>query len=346
MKYIVVDDRAGKILERNPKRSFSRRSVEELVGIAFHHTAGGSNVLKAARYHARPNSRNPRGNPGLAYSIFITDGLDAYAGENDPSSPQVEVWLAWDLDRATWSHGGGRRHPDLDGDGDVDRDDGEGRANHAIMSICMGGNFNGPGNDAREPQIAQMVAAISTVGYLLGLEDFSEEPFPRDLFGALSHLDPSRVICHADMGKSQCPGYSIEEMTKWLRRLGGDGGPGNPKKSDKDWQKELASNGYYSGGIDGIWGPQSREALREFQIAIDLEPTGMKNKPTELILFSADKSIREWQSALRVEGYYDSRVDGIWGPISQEALEQYQETKGFRVGLRDEATEKFLFKGK
>ncbi len=57
------------------------------------------------------------------------------------------------------------------------------------------------------------------------------------------------------------------------------------KAKQKDPNKVLAQQvmketGFYSGGIDGDWGPMSRSAMKEFQQQFDLSPTGELDKPT------------------------------------------------------------------
>ena len=45
-------------------------------------------------------------------------------------------------------------------------------------------------------------------------------------------------------------------------------------------QQKLQDAGLYSGDIDGLWGPQTRAALRQFQHAHNLRPTGELNAAT------------------------------------------------------------------
>jgi peptidoglycan hydrolase-like protein with peptidoglycan-binding domain len=45
-------------------------------------------------------------------------------------------------------------------------------------------------------------------------------------------------------------------------------------------QRELAQKGHEAGAVDGVWGENTRQALREFQKDKDLEPTGTLTLPT------------------------------------------------------------------
>jgi len=55
-------------------------------------------------------------------------------------------------------------------------------------------------------------------------------------------------------------------------------------------QNALKQLGFYDGGIDGAYGPQSRRALTRFQQARGLEVSGLPDEPTLMELFfnSAD----------------------------------------------------------
>ncbi len=40
-------------------------------------------------------------------------------------------------------------------------------------------------------------------------------------------------------------------------------------------QRSLAARGFYKGQIDGVWGPQTAEAVRDYQSSVDRSPTGI-----------------------------------------------------------------------
>lgn len=48
----------------------------------------------------------------------------------------------------------------------------------------------------------------------------------------------------------------------------------------RDVQRALSQRGYFSGQTDGNWNEQSEQALREFQRAQGLEPTGRFDQQT------------------------------------------------------------------
>lgn len=53
----------------------------------------------------------------------------------------------------------------------------------------------------------------------------------------------------------------------------------------------------------------------------------------------APQAVQMVQDALHRQGVYDGRIDGVWGPDSQAALERFQQTHGLQVtGQLNQAT--------
>ena len=116
-------------------------------------------------------------------------------------------------------------------------------------------------------------------------------------------------------------------------------------------QSKLSALGGFPGPIDGNWGPASQSALRNFQQARGLQPTGEMNQATAATLgldpgslvavtaaaappapapaysLSAD-SMRIVQARLRQLGFYSGPVDATWGPGTQTALQNFQSSNG------------------
>lgn len=88
----------------------------------------------------------------------------------------------------------------------------------------------------------------------------------------------------------------------------------------KQKQMQLKYLGYYTGNIDGSFGPLSKEATKKFQKAYGLAVDGSFGPNTEA------KSILVWkdiQSKLNVRGY-GLAVDGYCGPATQNAILKFQ----------------------
>lgn len=108
-------------------------------------------------------------------------------------------------------------------------------------------------------------------------------------------------------------------------------------------QRELSVRGYYNGAVDGVPGPRTEQAIKEFQKGKGgqntLEPneqllnlikrtpakseiTGSINTPLE----GERKSLRvlSLQRALARLGYGPVRMSGTFGPDTKEAIERFE----------------------
>lgn len=143
-------------------------------------------------------------------------------------------------------------------------------------------------------------------------------------------------------------------------------------------QSSLARQGYYSGDLDGAWGSQTSAAVRRFQIAKELRPTGELNpatlnalgikqappkpqkapKPEPQIsrgkaladLFVGGpyltapppfqiQTVKSAQKNLQLLGFYRGPVDGNPNPALTEALRAYQKDNRFKAtGRLDKTT--------
>ena len=119
----------------------------------------------------------------------------------------------------------------------------------------------------------------------------------------------------------------------------------------KALQKDLKALEYYKGDIDGIYGPQTTQAVSDLQKDAGLEQTGAMNMETaqalrdEMIkhdLSSATDEIASTavlQQLLAILGYWDEPVDGIWTEELTAALKEFQKDLGVDpTGEVDSAT--------
>lgn len=101
-------------------------------------------------------------------------------------------------------------------------------------------------------------------------------------------------------------------------------------------QQELAQAGYYAGAIDGLYGPETVRAVEALQEANGLPVTGTVDKATaealqaELLALggaAAQQSIATTaavQQTLKLLGFWDGPVDGVWTPALTEAVQSLQ----------------------
>jgi len=116
-------------------------------------------------------------------------------------------------------------------------------------------------------------------------------------------------------------------------------------------QKQLQVAGLYSGPIDGVFGPQTKTALRQYQARHGLPATGELDEATRKALngmlatelTDQDVRLQRVQKQLQVAGLYSGPIDGVFGPQTRTALRQYQARHGLpATGELDEATRRAL----
>ncbi len=118
-------------------------------------------------------------------------------------------------------------------------------------------------------------------------------------------------------------------------------------------QDALATAGYFDGEIDGVYGPETVDAVESLQKANDLPVTGVVDKATGAALQSdvlaaggqaAQQELAATaalQQTLKLAGFWDGPVDGIWTPALTQALKDFQTELGVKpTGAVDAATVK------
>jgi peptidoglycan hydrolase-like protein with peptidoglycan-binding domain len=116
-------------------------------------------------------------------------------------------------------------------------------------------------------------------------------------------------------------------------------------------QTDLHNAGYYTGPIDGIYGPQTVAAVKQLQTDNGLPVTGLVDQATAQAL---DKKLAEvgqqaaaqqqtqtaaLQTVLTLTGYWTGPIDGNWTPELTNALKRFQTALGVApTGVVDAAT--------
>lgn len=81
--------------------------------------------------------------------------------------------------------------------------------------------------------------------------------------------------------------------------------------NDRDIQRLLKASGYYAGGLDGDFGPKSKEAVEKLL---------QRNKPEALRWSAARQKVAAAQIILNAAGYEPGVVDGYAGNNTREAF--------------------------
>lgn len=119
----------------------------------------------------------------------------------------------------------------------------------------------------------------------------------------------------------------------------------------KALQKSLEEAGYYKGEVDGVYGPDTVDAVETLQKTHGLPVTGTVDKATAAALKTdlaakggavaqeAVASTSAVQQTLKLAGFWDGPVDGEWTPALTEALKEFQTALGVKAsGSVDAAT--------
>ncbi len=139
----------------------------------------------------------------------------------------------------------------------------------------------------------------------------------------------------------------------------------------RDIQSALRQMAMYEGEVDGIAGPRTLQAIRDFQAKAGLEPNGKVGPPLldairtasvpapklkkvapaeqtleDVIAEGADSGmVKSIQAALKKHGHDEIEPDGIAGSKTNAAIKEYQKAKKLKVtGVADEALLKSMKK--
>jgi len=116
-------------------------------------------------------------------------------------------------------------------------------------------------------------------------------------------------------------------------------------------QQGLTAADYYQGAIDGVYGPQTVAAVQELQKASGLPVTGAMDKATTAALDAklvglggaaakeSAATTAALQQTLKLAGFWDGPIDGVWSPALTEALQAFQVHLGVEpTGMVDAVT--------
>ena len=109
-------------------------------------------------------------------------------------------------------------------------------------------------------------------------------------------------------------------------------------------QTDLATAGYYTGEIDGIYGPGTIDAVERLQEDFDLPVTGLLDPASQAALAEVlgqqeSAQVAALQGILTATGYYGGPIDGVWSLEVEDALKELQTDLGVpATGVVDSAT--------
>jgi len=114
-------------------------------------------------------------------------------------------------------------------------------------------------------------------------------------------------------------------------------------------QEQLKKLGYFSGKATGYFGSATKTAVKKFQASKGVAVDGIVGNQTSKILFNSGTSsrsalsreqLKKVQTALKNQGLYKGKIDGIFGKLTNFAVKQFQQKNGLSAtGTIDAATE-------
>lgn len=110
----------------------------------------------------------------------------------------------------------------------------------------------------------------------------------------------------------------------WNVKVDGIEGPAT-RQAYREYQAALNRMGLNAGAEDGIWGPQTQQAHDKHWHAVHNQSTGRPSSKN-----AGELNYADIQTALNRHGY-GLAVDGIWGPKSSNALADFQRKNGLTV---------------
>ncbi len=169
-------------------------------------------------------------------------------------------------------------------------------------------------------------------------------------------IDPYEIYGHRDFNATTCPGDELYAMLPTLRgdvaaTVGGDPtGVSWPISRAGDSGERVRSVQYLlnehgdSIMVDGIFGPNTEDAVRNFQSGVGAAVDGIVGNQTwnqavrDRERGSSGQAVRAVQSQLSSRGYQIA-VDGLFGPNTESAVTEFQSNNRIRAnGVVDART--------
>ena len=233
----------------------------------------------------------------------------------------------------------------------------------------------------RKDAIATAVAAVALCAIVVNAAFMQSGPHPAPLFAgkqtqAAAAPGPKsiRVVGQDITGpplRARASGSSPAETEPAKAELGKSDAlktelaqpesPAAPRPRNEviaDIQRELASRGFYDGAPDGMFGPKTNAAMRDFEQASGLRPGSEPNEiflraltrspakagqqrsaavqpnasdPIAELIAPSSKRIFGVQRALTDYGYGQFRPNGTFGPETKAAIEQFERARKLPV---------------
>ena len=220
-------------------------------------------------------------------------------------------------------------------------------ANVALAEVTSGSSV--PEDDGSETTTTEPLVPAATVDRV--------EQAEADLVAAFEGVDEDTALSEAT---AQVNAAAFALQVAWLRLFADAGCLDDEQQAEAvaavaDYttalQTSLTAAGYFEGAIDGVYGPDTVEAVEALQTDAGLPVTGLVDRATAEALEAAvvaaggDEATQAiahtaaLQSVLALAGYWTGPIDGEWSDALTAALQQFQTDLGVpATGEVDAAT--------
>lgn len=160
------------------------------------------------------------------------------------------------------------------------------------------------------------------------------------IWSTLFFAVPVLAGCDAIYGLLQKEGAEEKEIVGEIR-------PFERNEKVAEAQKLLKLYGYSVGQPDGVMGVNTRNAIEQFQTDSGIKASRFLDKETWRklhrfddygLVYNGEINIRVVQMDLQALGFYNGKVDGKQGPKTDEAIREFQKSKGLnpdgRIGFK------------
>jgi peptidoglycan hydrolase-like protein with peptidoglycan-binding domain len=193
---------------------------------------------------------------------------------------------------------------------------------------------------------AGLIATIGTVMILVNALFLQSGPHPAPIFANKPPPVASNSLTAADTAlPRQKPADLVAEPLPSVR----------PRAQvTADIQRELSRRGFFDGSTDGVYGPKTDAAIRDFEQAAGLRPSTeaneallqaivrspVKSKPAAVApkkvdpianLLAADPKVMAVQRALSSYGFGQIKPTGVYDPETRTAIEQFERERKLPV---------------
>ncbi|OLO40716.1 hypothetical protein BTR23_04375 [Alkalihalophilus pseudofirmus] len=321
----IIDKRNS--LARHGSRTYRRRSRGSIRNIAIHHSATTSGSAEAfARYHV-----NSLGWPGIGYHYVVDrDGSISWCHDLEIVSYHV------------------------------------GNSNGMSVGICMVGDFR-----TQTPTSQQREAALDLTQYLMSelnisvdnvwghieFPGYSWKPCPsismsqfrsqladrtgqtnRSAIPSPTYVAGARQRTYLSRGDQ---GDDVRALQERLNELNFKPGPIDGIFGPQTYDAVVRFQRAAGIGVDGIVGPQTRETLRDFDESLEIvehgSPTDEADEREELFTSESRRMLRHNTPMMRGEDVREvqqkvgAMVDGFFGPETEQRVREFQQRENLTV---------------